>query len=482
MIRKLSFDGILTGANGQKLDVDCTVELPIISGSPASITVYVPIGANKQHPELTNPCKLHGQTGSLAIEMDELWYRRLPLGGTTRKLARDKLDITHIGTLRVRKELFENSQPSVVFHLSPVEFFRHHIASKTTRYTSTPEQTTELFRISVVGIGEIAFLKQWVVCHVEEGITSAHICSGFYAHVACQNEDLGNISTIVETFRDVLTVLSILCRQAISLLGWEKRYSTMTETVWTAPLEPNLAPYMGMEENNFIPCPNELEKYTEELINKYLSKTKRVKEVIKHLSVSVAPHVPLPEQRMFLSMFGALEQVIDMVKPTASERKKLAESNGELITYLKRTRTVIEAESPKSASKLLERVDGFIKLVENGRLSFSAKLAVLFKKYSTLPSFAADLWPIEGSDGKICLKEIRNKITHGAYGKINFQALAVARWHFSIFIERLVFVLLEVEMPKSIRRDSGLLTRNKWYRRDYWTSLQKFALKRRVLP
>jgi len=90
-------------------------------------------------------------------------------------------------------------------------------------------------------------------------------------------------------------------------------------------------------------------------------------------------------------------------------------------------------------------------------------------------------WPIEGTDEKLGLKEIRNKLIHGVHGKINFQALAVASWHFSIFIERLIFVMVEAEVPKGICRNSLLLTRNDWYGRDYWTSLQKPTLKN-ILP
>lgn len=476
MLEKLSFDGTLTGADGQRLDVDCTVSLPLISGCAAFVTVHIPLAA-KQHAELTNPCTLHGRAGSLEVEINELWYHRFPLGGTKRKLARDTLDINHIGSLKVRDDRFKSNQASVAFHLSPVEFFRRHTASAMTRYSSTPTQTVELFKIYAKGLGEIAFVKQWTVHHIEDGITSAHIHAGFYAHVVCQNDDFKNIDTMVEIFREVLTVLSIFFRQAISLLGWEKRCSTGTETLWATPLQPNLAPYMELEESNFLAFPDEFQKCAEELVSKYLAKSKRVKEVIRHLSVSIAPHITVPEQPKFLSMFGALEQAIDLAKLTASEKQKLGESNAELIAHLKHMRTAIETESSTFTAKLLERVDGFIKVVDGGGLSFSAKLAALFKEYPALSFFAADLWPIEGSDGKLGLKEIRNKLTHGVHGKIDFQALAVAHWHFSIFIERLIFVMVGAEVPKGIRRDSYLLARNDWYCRGNWTSLQESALK-----
>lgn len=220
-MEKLNFDGTLTGANGQKLDVDCNVSLPVISGAAASVIVHIPL-APMPHAELTNPCTLHGRIGSLAFEINEILYRELPLGGTERKLARGVLKINHIGSLKVRDDRFKNKEASVVFHLSPVAFFKHHPGSEMTRYSSTPNQTVELFQIHATGLGKIVFLKQWAIHHIEDGTTSAKIHAGFYAHVACQDDDLKNIDTMVETFRDVLTVLSILFRQAVSLLGWEK--------------------------------------------------------------------------------------------------------------------------------------------------------------------------------------------------------------------------------------------------------------------
>lgn len=476
-MNKLSFDGILTGANGQKLDVDCAVSIPIISGAVASVTVQIPLVA-KQHAVLTNPCHLYGRAGSLEVEINELWYRSFPLGGTMRKLARDTLDINYIGRLKVIDNCLKNDQVSVVFHLSPVEFFRRHTLSALTRYSSTSKQKEELFKISATGIGEITFLKQWAVHHIEDAITSAHIHAGFYAHVACKSDDLKNINTMVERFREVLTVLSIFSRQAISLLGWEKRCSTGTEMFWDAPLQPNLAPYMGLEKSGFLAFSDEFEKCVEELVNKYLEKSKRTKDVIKHLSVSIAPHITVPDEPRFLRMFGAFELAIDLAKRTALEKRKIGESNAELVAHLKLLRIVIEGKSSLFTAKLLERVDGFIKVVESGSPSFSVKLEAFFKEYPAFSFFASDLWPIEDSDKKLGLKEMRNKLTHGVHGKINFQAFAVASWHFSILIERLIFVVLGADVPQGIRRDSILLTRNEWYDRVYWTSLQKSALKR----
>ena len=234
---------------------------------------------------------------------------------------------------------------------------------------------------------------------------------------------------------------------------------------------------MPLEPNSFLAFPDEFERCAAGLVNKCLATNRQVKKVIRHLSVSIAPHISVPERTSFLSMFAALEQAVALVQLTASEKHKLGESNTELVVHLQRMKTAIEAESSEFTAKLIERVNGFIKMVESGRPSFSVKLASLFKEYPALSVFAADLWPIEGSDEKLGLKEIRNKLTHGVPGKIESQALAVAHWHFSIFIERLIFVMVGAEVPKGIRRDSYLLARDEWYGHDYWTPLQKPTLK-----
>jgi hypothetical protein len=367
-------------------------------------------------------------------------------------------------------------EASIKFHLSAVDFFKDHDVAKMARYASTPSQTVELFRLNIVNIGEIIFLKQWAIHHTKDAAESARIYAGFYALLACEDAGAKRIEAIVEAFREILTMLSIFCRQAITLHGWEKENSSGKEIHWFHPLEPNRTPYMELEPHHFPVFPNEFKKSAESLINGYFSAAKKIQKSVRFLAVSIAPHVASPDRSGFLLMFSALEQVVGMIKMSDAEKLELGETNSALVAHLTGMKSGIESESPPFTDRIVERINGFIKLIESGNLSFSAKLQGLFKQYPALSHYAADLWPIEGSKGKPGLKEMRNKLTHSTYDKVNSQALAVARWHFSIFIERLVFVLLGAEVPEGIHRDSFLLSRNGWYAHEYWTTLQDSAL------
>lgn len=468
----LSFDGVLTDVNGNSLDVDCNVTLPIVSGAAATVTIQIP-HVETPHIALENPCALRGKIGPQQVEIDGLCYRSFPLGGTRRKLARGALVISHIGILRVRHNRILKHEPSVLFHLSSVDFLKEAAASAMTGYSSTPSQSVELFKINAVDFGEITFLKQWAIEHIKDGVKSANIHAGFYAQVGCKAEDIKNIDQLVESFREVLTVISVLFRQAVDLLGWEIRSNAGTEIVWLNPLTPYVAPYMPYEPRTFLAFPNEFKICADELVNKHLACSKEIKKVIRHLSVSIAPHITMLERNGFLAMFAALELAFNLAKLTPNEKQKLDESNAELITHLNSMRASIEMESSEYTPKLVDRVDGFIKTVNDRRASFSVTLAALFKKFPSLAHFAADLWPIEGSNTNPGLKQIRNKLTHADHNKVDAQTVAVARWHFSIFIERLIFVLVGAEVPKGIRSNSYLLGREQWYGRDYWVALQK---------
>lgn len=473
MLEILTFDGVLTDVNGFTLDVDCSVTLPVVSAATATATIYIPHVAT-QHRKLENPCTLHGKMGSQVVEISQLWYRRLPLGGTNRKLERGQLVINHLGILKRRHNRIKHTEPSVFFLLSAVEFFKQTTASAMTEYSSTPSQSVELFRIQTANLGEIVFLKQWVIEHIRDGEISANIHSGYYAQVKCKSEDIQRLDSLVESFKEILTVMSIFFRQAVDLLGWEVKSDTSTETVWLNPLKPSISPYMPYEPHTFLVFPNEFNTSANELVNKHSSCSQKMKSAIRHLSVSIAPHVVTDERKSFLNMFTALEVVINLARLTTDEKLKLSESNAELIMYLNRLKANIEAETSAFAEKMIERVDGFVKTINNGGPSFSVKLEALFNSYPSLRLLIVDLWPILGSTAKPGLKEIRDKIVHAKYDKVDTQMLAVSSWHFSIFIERLIFVLAGAQVPESISNNSFQLMREEWYSRDYWIALQKF--------
>jgi hypothetical protein len=472
LLDKTSFDAIVTDSKGQKLDVDCCVSEPVVSGAAASITIQVPLTANR-HAELVNPCILQGKVGRFDVEIDELWYHRLPFGGTRRKLARDVLDLSHVGRLTVRSSHLENEETFVLFHLSAVEYLRHHAQAAMTPYSSTPSMSVELFKIHAAGLGDIAFLKQWSIHYRQEGNVSAKICAGFSAKVVCQEQDLHDVDGMVKRFKEVLIVLSILFRQAVTLHGWQTFGRTTIESTWLEPLHPNLAPYMAPEPNNDLTFLDEFQACAQSLVDKYLVASDVVKKVVQLLSVAVAPHLKRTDAGNFTAMFSALEEAISLEKLTVEERGKLRESDGELTKQLTQLRLSIDSEKPPHFERLSERIEGIIKAVGSGGPSFSVRFQKFVSAYPPLNLYMSDLWPIMGTSKIPGLKQIRDSLAHGLQHKYSLQALGVSLWHFSILIERLVFILIGATVPKGIHINSALLSREEWYGRHYWTALQK---------
>lgn len=472
LLDKTSFDAIVTDSKGQKLDVDCCVSEPVVSGAAAFITIQVPLTANR-HAELVNPCSLQGKAGRLDIEIDELWYHRLPLGGTRRKLARDVLDLSHVGRLTVQSDHWKNEEAFVLFHLSAVEYLKHHTQAAMTDYSSTPSMSIELFKIHAIGLGDIVFLKRWSIHHRQEGDISAKIYDGFSAQVACQEQDLHDIDSMVKRFKEVLIVLSVLFRQAVTLHGWEKFGRTTIESTWLEPLHPNLAPYMPPEPNNDLTFPNEFQACAQSLVDKYLAASDVVKKAVHLLSVAVAPHVKTTAAGNFSAMFSALEEAIALEKLTVEERGNLRESDGELTKQLTQLRFSIDNDKPPHFERLSERIEGIIKAVGSGGPSFSVRFQKFVSAHPPLNLYMSDLWPVTGTSKIPGLKQIRDSLAHGLQHKHSSQALGVSLWHFSILIERLVFILVGATVPKGIHINSALLSREEWYGRSYWTALQK---------
>lgn len=472
LLDKTSFDAIVTDSKGQTLDVDCCVSEPVVSGAAASITIQVPLTANR-HAELVNPCSLQGKAGQFDIEIDELWYHRLPLGGTRRKLARDVLDLGHVGRLTVRSDHWKNEETFLLFHISGVEYLKHHTQPAIADYSSTPSMSVELFKIHAAGLGDIVFLKRWSIHHIHEGSVSANIYDGFAAQVTCPEQDMHDIDGMVKRFREVLIVLSVLFRQAVTLHGWQRFGRSSIESTWLEPLHPNLAPYMPFKLNNDLAFPNEFQACVQSLVDKYLAASDVVKKTIHLLSVAVAPHVKRTDAGNFTSMFSALEEAISLEKLTVEEREKLRESDGELTKQLTQLRLSIDSEKPPHFERVSERIEGIINAVGSGGPSFSVRFQKFVSAHPPLNLYMSDLWPVTGTSKIPGLKQIRDSLAHGLQHKYSSQALGVSLWHFSILIERLVFILVGATVPKGIHINSSLLYREEWYGRSYWTALQK---------
>lgn len=477
-LKNTSFDAVITDSKGKALEVDCCISEPAASGLPADISIEVPL-TNTEHPTLENPCTLRGNAGEFEIEVRELWYRSLHVGATSRKHARGKFDINHAGQLGVRLNNQMNGQAQLLFHLSPIRFLKEHGNAKRVNYSATPELSVDLFAIRTPALGEVRFIKHWSIDHVAKKEVAAEIRSGFAAVITFDEASTPPIDQLVEKIKEVLIPLSILTRQAITLHGWQWKRKESLETTWLVPLDPNLAPDMASEPFEELCFPQEFLVCAQSLVESFMAASPDLKEAATLLSVALAPHVERSTAANFSALFSALEQAIALEKLTTEEKKKLRESDDVLVSELLGLKARVEGEKCQHSESVTARIEGLAKSIEGSGPSFNVRFEKFLNAYPVLRSHMADLWPLKGTQTAPGLKQIRDSLAHGLRMEYSVQAIAVAQWHFARLSERLAFTLLGIEIPKGIRSNSSLLTRDQWYERAYWEPIRAMAKQNR---
>lgn len=478
-LENISFDAVITDKRGHTLEVDCRVTEPTASGLPASISIEIPL-SNQPPAILENPCMLRGVDGSLEIEIKDLWYKSISAGMTRRKHARGTFDINHAGHLWVRRNQWKSERARLCFLLSPVSFFKRHINAATVNYSATPNMTVELFKLQTLELGEIRFIKFWSVHYIDRNGVAAEIRTNFAAEIIFDETTVPAVEQMLEKMKAVLIPLSILTRQAITLHGWIWEKRECIESMWLAPLNPNLAPDMAEEPAEGVCHPNEFNSCAQALVDKFAGSSPEVQEAITLLSVALSPHVRRSTAGDFSALFGALEQVMALNKLTMEERAKLRESDDELIAQLLELKSRVEVTLSPYAASVAARIEGFTKAVDGGAPSLRARFEKLRSAYPALDSYISDLWPLLGTDTQPGLKQIRDSLAHGLRQKYSMHMIAVAQWHFARLAERLAFIILDIDMPIGLRPGSFLLKRDSWYERNHWEALRSSANPRKI--
>lgn len=468
-LENISFDAVITDKNGLTIEADCRLTGPVASGLAAAISIDIPIPSDKIN-SLENPCSLRGSDGSLEIEIKELWYRSISAGISQRKHARGTFNISYAGQLYVRQANCRSEIRIVRFFLSPVRFFKEHIKAKMVNYSSTPNMTVELFKLQTAELGEVRFIKFWSVNRVDTKGVTAEIRTSFAAEI--QYDGVAPIDHLTNKMRELLTPLSILTRQAITLHGWTLKMTDSVQTMWFDPLDPNLAPDMAEQPVINLCFDTEFETHAEAIVQKFLQAETKSKKIITLLSVSLAPHVKRSTAGNFSALFGALEDVIALKKLTSQEKEKLRETDDFLIKAILEKKCEIEATKHPTASAVAARLQGYANSVGNSGPSFNVRFEKFRAAYPSLSVYMSDLWPIQGSENKPGLKQFRDSLAHGLRQKYSHQAIAVAHWHFSRLAERLAFLVLGIDIPMGIRVDSYLLHSDHWYNRATWQAEQ----------
>ncbi len=170
-----------------------------------------------------------------------------------------------------------------------------------------------------------------------------------------------------------------------------------------------------------------------------------------------------------------MEQVIALEKLTKEERKKLRESDAEVITGLLDLKSRVEATLSPNAASVAARIEGFAKSVEGSGPSFNVRFEKFQAAHPKLAVYMSDLWPLRGTAKLPGLKQIRDSLAHGLRQEYSMHAIAVAHWHFARLAERLAFIVLGTDVPRGLDFDSFLLRREQWYDRSEWEAVRAAA-------
>ena len=133
----------------------------------------------------------------------------------------------------------------------------------------------------------------------------------------------------------------------------------------------------------------------------------------------------------------------------------------------------LEAAKQGVAVGVVERIEGFIKTVTKGNLSLLQRLKWVLMEWSVKND---DLWPLSGPDALPGLKEIRDKLAHSGPKALHPQGLAVATWHLSILLERVLLTFLKIPLSDTSAAPNRLV-REPWYKPAYLLEQRKLVIR-----
>lgn len=462
------FDGQLVSANGQTIVIDCRVSPPLVGGDSAIIELSVP-NALMPVPAIHNPCSISGQLGGVTIWLDDVWYRYMPSDQQPRREAGlSPIVLTHVGKLKIimspnmMNETVQAVAPrSIKFHLTSNAFLSDNAWQSKLSKTANC-QSDELYTVDIPQLGNVRFLREWVFARssIPE---NAIVKSGFCAVIELVEETTQTIEKYISHFEDALMVISVFCRQRIDVLGWEVKYNDdRCEQIWDAPLDPISTKYMPYEPDDYLIEKNHFSSFVGVATSKFIGIDPVKKEIIKHMSIGLAPFVSMRDSERFLTMFHALEAC-----RTLAPELEIKNDDVELMK-------ILESSKQGVNDKIAERIEGFIKNIASNKPSLRFQLESVFADWQIKSD---DLWPLKGNEKLPGLIDLRDKITHIGPKTLHAQGLAVATWHLSIFLERVILSQLNIPITESAAA-TVRLKREKWYQPEYLLEQRRMLIKK----
>lgn len=463
------FDGKLVSANAQTVVIDCRVWPPLVGGDVARIELNVPT-ALMPLPEILNPCHINGQLGGMEVWLDDVWYRHMPQDRRPRRRAGfAPIALTHIGKLRLTMRFnkqCENTQLGnlkrrIKFHLTSNAFLAER--NWLSALSNTPNsQTDELYVLDIPQLGCVRFLREWVFIR-SANPDDAIVKSGFCAVVELGDETTQTTEECLSYFEEALMAISISCRQRIAVLGWEVKYDDRQEHVWKAPLDPTTK-YMPYEPHDYLVDQRGFASLMSSATKELAALDPQLKDIFRHMSAGLAPFINMQVSERFLLMFQALE-ACRAFAPEFGDAQHQADDKALLLA--------LEAAKQGAVVGVVERIEGFIKTVKKGRLSLLQRLEWVLMEWSVTSD---DLWPLSGPDNLPGLKQVRDKLAHSGQKAIHPQGLAVATWHLSVLLERVLLALLKVPLSDTSAAPNRLV-REPWYAPAYLLEQRKLVIR-----
>ncbi|UQV24236.1 hypothetical protein [Vibrio sp. J383] len=248
------------------------------------------------------------------------------------------------------------------------------------------------------------------------------------------------ISNYLNELDDFLLLTSFASRHRTVCVGWDKYDSKSHVKFFRGNY--SIPPKKKNDINDALidiasfdcfigPAVERFDKYTD-------------KEVIRSAIFSLLSSSESSLEKSFLSKFAALESLVLVYK--RDEGVEFILTSGEWKILRKQIENSIKHCDKLSLTKE-KRASIYLKLGELNRLSLKES----FEKFSShYGLFYNDLWPIFGTEELSGLSDIRNKLIHGDTLPRNlFCALITANFHLSIYLERLLTLILGWRVEKT---------------------------------
>jgi len=221
--------------------------------------------------------------------------------------------------------------------------------------------------------------------------------------------------------------------------------------------------YLPYEPHDYLVNQRCFAKLTSTATEELAALDPKMKDIFKHMTLGLTPFINMQTSERFLSMFHALE-ACRVLAPKVEGDADSAKNDVKLMEVLETAKQGID-------TSIAKRIDGFIKMVGRPTLQQQLEL-VLVAEWNVSTD---DLWPLSGPDNLPGLKQIRDKLAHSGPKALHTQGLAVATWHLSILLERVLLTLLAIPIADTSAAPSRLM-REQWYKPAYLLEQRKLVI------